>query len=80
MMKKFLFTYIFINCFFLQAQTINHDHKETWITVFIHGSFSLKPHLNLSNIMKMLNDSIEESVYYRSTEINRRDPFFYKNP
>ena len=27
----------------------------------------------------MLNDSIEESVYYRSTEINRRDPFFYKN-
>ena len=24
-------------------------------------------------------DSIEESIYYRSTEINRRDPFFYKN-
>lgn len=50
-----------------------------WVTIFIHGSFSLKPHLNISNIVKMLNDSIEESVYYRSTEINRRDPFFYKN-
>jgi hypothetical protein len=50
-----------------------------WITVFIHGSFSLRPHLGIRNIFKMLYDTIEESVYYRSTEINRRDPFFYKN-
>ncbi|HSW76175.1 MAG TPA: hypothetical protein VLG50_03980 [Candidatus Saccharimonadales bacterium] len=55
------------------------DNKELWVTVFIHGSFSLRPHLNIRNIIKMLTDSIEESVYYRSTEINRRDPFFYKN-
>lgn len=55
------------------------EPKNIWVTIFIHGSFSLKPHLNISNIVKMLNDSIEESVYYRSTEINRRDPFFYKN-
>ena len=53
--------------------------NDTWITVFIHGSFSLKPHLNISNLLNMLNDSIEESIYYRATEINRRDPFFYKN-
>lgn len=53
--------------------------KDIWVTIFVHGSFSLKPHLNISNIIKMLNDSIEESLYYRSTEINRRDPFFYKN-
>ena len=57
----------------------NNTTPECWITVFIHGSFSLRPHLSLSNIVKMLNDKIEESVYYRSTEINRRDPFFYKN-
>lgn len=56
-----------------------HTLPECWITVFIHGSFSLRPHLTISNIVKMLNDTIEESVYYRSTEINRRDPFFYKN-
>jgi len=55
------------------------DGKDLWVTVFIHGSFSLRPHLNFQNIIKMLTDSIEESVYYRSTEINRRDPFFYKN-
>lgn len=59
-------------------QKISSD-KKIWVTVFIHGSFSLRPHLNLKNIIKMLYDSIEESVYYRSTEINRRDPFFYKN-
>jgi len=52
---------------------------EKWITVFTHGSFSLRPHLGIRNIFKMLYDTIEESIYYRSTEINRRDPFFYKN-
>ncbi len=55
------------------------ENKDMWVTIFAHGSFSLRPHLNVSNILKMLNDSIEESIYYRSTEINRRDPFFYKN-
>lgn len=60
-------------------QSTSPSPKERWITVFIHGSFSLRPHLNVSNILKMLNDTIEESIYYRSTEINRRDPFFYKN-
>src|SRR3990167_3866494 len=55
------------------------ENKNLWITVFIHGSFSLRPHLTIRNILKMLNDTIEESIYYRSTEINRRDPFFYKN-
>lgn len=65
--------------------TLSHDDqktphgKEFWITVLIHGSFSLRPHLTIKNIVKMLNDTIEESIYYRSTEINRRDPFFYKN-
>ena len=55
------------------------SNNDMWVTIFAHGSFSLRPHLNIGNILKMLNDSIEESIYYRSTEINRRDPFFYKN-
>lgn len=63
----------------LSSSLICPTGKDIWVTIFVHGSFSLKPHLNISNIMKMLNDSIEESLYYRSTEINRRDPFFYKN-
>jgi hypothetical protein len=53
--------------------------RDTWITVFVHGSFSLKPHLTVGNAINVIFDRIEDSVYYRSTEINRRDRFFYKN-
>ena len=74
MIKKF---YLILTLFI--SSLAYGSSKDIWITVFVHGSFSLKPHLNIQNIVKMLNDSIEESVYYRSTEINRRDPFFYKN-
>ena len=27
--------------------------KELWINVFIHGSFSLRPHLTIKNMIKM---------------------------
>ena len=53
--------------------------KDVWVTIFVHGSFSLKPHLTFGNAINVLFDRIENSVYYRSTEINRRDHFFYKN-
>lgn len=76
MVKKTLYALLL---FLSTAQIQPDSKKDLWVTVFIHGSFSLRPHLNPGNILKMLNDSIEESVYYRSTEINRRDPFFYKN-
>jgi len=56
-----------------------HTQEDYWITVIVHGSFSLRPHLSLKNAINMLRDMIEDSVYYRSTEICRRDPFFYKN-
>lgn len=79
--KKNLFVMkkLFLLPIFFLSSLVHTSVKKTSITVFVHGSFSLKPHLNIVNIIKMLNDSIEESVYYRSTEINRRDPFFYKN-
>lgn len=53
--------------------------KDVWVTVFIHGSFALKPHISFFNAINVIFDRIENSVYYRSTEINRRDNFFYKN-
>ena len=52
---------------------------DQWINIFVHGSFSLKPHLSLTNMMNMLYDTLEESIYHRATEINRRDPFYHKN-
>ncbi|MBP6870002.1 hypothetical protein KBC04_03915 [Candidatus Babeliales bacterium] len=59
--------------------TLTKKSKDVWVTIFVHGSFSLKPHLTLGNALNVIFDRIEDSVYYRSTEINRRDPFFYKN-
>ncbi len=80
MNKKINFILAIILCSSLSVANIEKkDLPEKWINVFIHGSFSLRPHLGVRNIFKMLYDTIEESIYYRSTEINRRDPFFYKN-
>ncbi len=61
------------------TSTKKNNDNDVWITVFVHGSFSLKPHLTLGNAINVICDRIENSVYYRSTEINRRDKFFYKN-
>lgn len=61
------------------SQRATSSLKDTWVTVFVHGSFSLKPHLTFGNAINVIFDRIENSVYYRSTEINRRDHFFYKN-
>lgn len=76
----FLLCYNFsISLFGVAKPAPNKQQKETWVTVFVHGSFSLKPHLTLANALNVIFDKIEDSVYYRSTEINRRDCFFYKN-
>jgi len=83
-MKKMIVTRIAIlllSCNFLTANpsTQKVSPEDVWVTVFVHGSFSLKPHLTLGNALNVIFDRIENSVYYRSTEINRRDKFFYKN-
>lgn len=66
---------IFLCLYSLHLQAEN----EYWITVIVHGSFSLRPHLSIKNSIYMLEDMIEDTIYYRSTEICRRDPFFFKN-
>ena len=83
-MKKLLLSHIialllFCNVTLSASQKATRAVKDTWVTVFVHGSFSLKPHLTLGNAINVIFDRIENSVYYRSTEINRRDHFFYKN-
>ena len=79
-MKKnsLLFTLIFAisiisnACF---AQTCNPDQ---WITIFIHGIVSLRPFLNISNIIKLARDDIENSTYEHAAWIIRKDPFFFQ--
>ncbi len=89
-MKKLLCILLLYPCLFFAKQDIQttktqnssvakKDQNECWITVFVHGSFSVKPHLTLSNATNVVFDNIEDSVYYRSIEINRKDKFFCEN-
>jgi hypothetical protein len=84
-MKKMIAIYCLVSLLTqttIMSKSTEHSKKnnnESWVTVFVHGSFSLKPHLTLGNALNVIFDHIENSVYYRSTEINRQDKFFYKN-
>jgi len=53
--------------------------KETWITVFVHGIMSIRPHLNFSNFINFMRDDIENTVYSKTVELMRQDNFFHLN-
>lgn len=77
-MKKIMLAFTFSSLLVLSTES-KMFNPTTWITVFVHGSFSLKPHLTFNNALNVIFDNIKNTVYYRSTEINRRDAFFFKN-
>ncbi len=52
--------------------------REKWFTIFVHGIISVKPHLNVHNIIRLMRDDIANTVYARAVEIMRKDDFFYK--
>lgn len=60
---------------------IHHLNKpqEVCITVFVHGIMSIKPHLSLGNFIRFMADDVEDTVYSRTVEYMRQDPFFEKN-
>lgn len=49
------------------------------ITVFVHGIKSIKPHVSLDNFFRFMSDDIHGTIYEKTVELMRRDPFFYKN-
>jgi hypothetical protein len=54
------------------------EPREKWFTIFVHGIISVKPHLNVHNIIRLMRDDIADTVYARAVEIMRKDDFFYK--
>lgn len=50
---------------------------EVWITVFVHGIMSIKPHLTWENFFRFMNDRVLNSVYSKSVELMREDEHFY---
>ncbi len=53
--------------------------QEVWLNVFVHGIMSIKPHISWSNFMLFMKDKVEGTLYEKTVELMREDPFFYKN-
>lgn len=52
---------------------------ETWVTIFVHGIMSIQPHLSAKNIMLFIKDDVQSTVYSKTVEYMRLDPYFYLN-
>lgn len=59
--------------------TLNSTNHTLWLTIFVHGIISVKPHLSVGNIIKLMRDKIADSSYARTVELIRKDPFFYQH-
>jgi hypothetical protein len=52
---------------------------ETWVTIFVHGIMSIQPHLTIQNVMRFVRDDVKNTVYSKTVEYMRLDPYFYLN-
>lgn len=86
--KNTLYAYLFAALFIVlelsalyapQSTQIRKQPRELWLTVFVHGIMSIKPHVSWNNFMLFLRDEIEGTLYEKTVELMREDPFFYKN-
>lgn len=55
------------------------SENELWVTVFVHGIMSIQPHLSLQNFMRFVRDDVQNTVYSKTVEYMRLDPYFYLN-
>ena len=82
-MKKGIIGYQFLLGFLLFFSGLTYglpqEQPETWITVFVHGIMSIKPHLSLSNFILFMIDDIDETVYCTTVDLMRKDPIFHQN-
>ena len=51
---------------------------DRWVTVFLHGGGAHPLYLNISDTFKILHDDILKSVYAKTTDSLREDPYFMK--
>ncbi|HSW73823.1 MAG TPA: hypothetical protein VLG71_01570 [Candidatus Limnocylindria bacterium] len=53
--------------------------QDVWMTVFVHGIMSIKPHISLSNFARFMTDDVQNTVYSTTVELMRQDPIFFQN-
>lgn len=63
----------------IQPVDVNATQPETWVTIFIHGIMSIQPHLTVQNVMRFVRDDVHHTIYSKTVEYMRLDPYFYLN-
>ncbi len=59
--------------------TSSDNQPEEWVTVFVHGIMSIQPHLTLHNLMRFIRDDVQDTIYSKTVEYMRQNPYFYLN-
>jgi hypothetical protein len=65
--------------FFVHSSLHAAQPPETWITIFVHGIMSIKPHLSVSNFIRVMTDNIQDCVYADTIKVMRKNPLFFQN-
>jgi len=71
--------YIYATQHNIQPIDTNPTGPETWITIFVHGIMSIQPHLTIQNVMRFIRDDVHHTIYSKTVEYMRLDPYFYLN-
>src|SRR5580658_913901 len=50
--------------------------REVWVTIFVHGIMSIKPHVSASNFLRFMTDDVRNTVYSKTVEKMRNAPIF----
>ena len=61
------------------APRADNQEKEVWLTIFIHGIMSVKPHLTPTNFVRFIRDTVDDTIYAKTVLNMRNDPYFYQN-
>lgn len=71
---------ILINIIFVRAdqQPEQPQPQELLITIFVHGIISVQHQITFQNIIILMRDDIVGSMYARTVELIRKDPYFYQ--
>src|SRR5579863_4232360 len=68
---------------FMQNDTQSSNMRKTdeniWVTIFVHGIMSIQPHLTIQNVMRFIRDDVHHTIYSKTVEYMRLDPYFYLN-
>lgn len=75
---------LFISIIIISCVQLCHAKQEVapqqdvWLTVFVHGTVALRSQLNLSTVIRLIQDNITDLSYIKTISAIRGDPFFYQ--